>query len=81
MSRNNLILVVKDKRLTKVWYYVIINANADTEWNGKFCKQKINMLKKKKLRTTNRSIALVLAHDKDKKIQTEYGVREITLFF
>ena len=28
MSRNNFVIVVNDKRVTKTWFYVITDANA-----------------------------------------------------
>tara|TARA_B100001989_G_scaffold16637_1_gene10261 strand:+ start:688 stop:933 length:246 start_codon:yes stop_codon:yes gene_type:complete len=79
MSRNNLIIVVNDKRGLKEWFYVIINANADNEWNYKFFKKKIQEMRKEGKRTRQRSTALLLAHDIDNKIKTEYGVREFTI--
>ena len=79
MSRNNLIIVVNDRRGLKEWFYVILNANADNDWNYKFCKKKIKEMKLKGKRTGNRSTALLLAHDADNKIKTEYGVREFAI--
>ena len=79
MSRNNLIIVVNDKRGLKEWFYVIINANADNDWNYVFCKKKIREMRKEGKRTGHRSTALLLAHDIDNKIKTEYGVREFTI--
>lgn len=79
MSKNNLIIVVNDKRGLKEWFYIIINANADNDWNYKFCKKKIREMRKEKKRTRHRSTALLLAHDIDNKIKTEYGVREFTI--
>ncbi len=79
MSKNNLILVVKDKRGIKEWYYVISNVNADTEWNHKFCIKKIKYMKKNGKSTVKRYVALLIAHDIDNRIKTEYGVRELTV--
>ena len=79
MSRNNLILVVQDKRSYKTWFYVLVNVNADTQWNMKFCKHQISSMRKIGKRTSQRSTALILAHDIDNRIDTEYGVREFTI--
>lgn len=80
MSKNDLILVACDKRQVKNWYYVIYAGNADTDWNIKYCKKNINIMRKQSSkRTSDRSTALVLAHDIDKKIKTEYGVREMNI--
>lgn len=76
MSRNDVILVVKDTRKSKHWYYVLQGLNADTQWSKKIVSELIiGNLKKTKRRAT----ALILAHNKQKKINTEYGVREITI--
>jgi len=78
MSRNNLILVVNDDRFLSTWFYVFSNINADTEWNKKYAIKRIRLKITK--RTNCRATALLLAHDIDKRIGTEYGVREITLY-
>lgn len=79
MSRNNLILVVKDKRHNKEWYYVFANLDADCHWNARYVKKLIN--NKTFRRTKSRATALVLAHNKQKRMNTEYGVREMTITF
>ena len=74
MSRNNLILVIYDKYRKK--YYVVKDVNADTEWSI----EGATYLVQKGMRCTrNRGSALILAHDIDRKLQTEYGVREIII--
>lgn len=82
MSRNNFIVVLRDKRFTKEWYYVFSNLNADNDWNYKYFKKMIrNSIQQGRKRTSSRGIALMLAHDIQKKIKTEYGVNEVTLFY
>ena len=79
MSRNNLIIVVRDKRGISEWFYVIVNANADNDWNHKKCKKTIKYMKSIGKRTKVRATALILAHDIDRKLKTEYGVREMSI--
>lgn len=71
MSRNNLIGVVRYKRL----HYVLINLNADTEWNYEACVARIKRtpcpFRKKRFQ------ALLLAHNWQRFDESEYGVREI----
>tara|TARA_B100000945_G_C20409042_1_gene611612 strand:+ start:85 stop:321 length:237 start_codon:yes stop_codon:yes gene_type:complete len=76
MSRNNIILVANVKIKNVIWYYVFVLDCADDDYH-EFCINKINegIHKRTKYRTT----ALLLAHDKQKDIQTEYGVNEITI--
>lgn len=73
MSKNDVILVVADRRSNITYYYVLFNVCADTGWNEQYAKQQISKMKKF---TTSRSKALVLAHDLQKKINSEYGVQE-----
>jgi len=80
MSRNNLIIVANDKRGIHEWFYVIVNANADNDWNHKKCKKIIKYMKNLGKRTKVRATALILAHNIDNKIKTEYGVREMTIY-
>lgn len=75
MSRNNLILVAEDKRYTRTYYYVIVINDADADAK----EIAIKTIRKKPKRTSSRAVALVLAHDIQKKIRTEYGVVEETL--
>lgn len=72
MSRNDLILVIHDKY--KKMYYVVHSRNADDDWhhNGAVC-----LIKKGMKFTTDRGKSLILAHNMDRKINTEYGVREV----
>lgn len=73
MSRDDVILVVR-KSLNKRHIYYVFHANAtlhweDEEWNSL-------ILNNSKF-TFSRGKALILAHNKQKKLQTEYGVREV----
>ena len=74
MSRNNLILVIYDK-YRKI-YYVVQDVNADTEWSVEGATY---LVQKGTKFTRDRGRALILAHDIDRKLQTEYGVREIII--
>ena len=73
MSRNNLVLVAFS--VYHKAYYVIPNANADTDWSSTGAAKFIR--RKRYLRDRGR--ALVLAHDIDKRLKTEYGVREVVV--
>lgn len=73
MSRNNLIGVVRYKRM----YYVMSDLNADTEWNYAACVQYIHT--QRAVCKKRRASALLIAHNIQKQIDTEYGVREIPL--
>ena len=71
MSRNNVILVASYNNR----YYVFNRLNADTEWNTDYVH---NRIKNEDLKyTKHRAKALVIAHDYQKKYDTEYGVHEI----
>jgi len=72
MSKNNLILVAYC--VYRKAYYVIPNANADTDWSPRGAAK----IKNKKC-IRDRGRALMLAHDIDRKMKTEYGVREVTI--
>ena len=74
MSRNNLILVACDKRHKQEWFYVISNVCADVNYY-RFAKKYID--KENRKRTQQRSSALVIAHNLQLKLDTEYGVREV----
>lgn len=76
MSRNDMILVVIDKRYEKEWCYVFFQVNAD-EMIYRYAKDAIKHKITK--RTQNRGVALMLAHDAQHKYKTEYGVHEIVL--
>ena len=71
MSRNNVILVINKG---KKWY-VVPDANADTQWNEEYASQHVKLPMSKF--TTSRSKALLRAHDLQKKTATEYGVHEL----
>lgn len=73
MSKNNLILVVHFAGR----HYVVQNVDADSDWNVEFAKQHIHRPDARWSRT--RADALVLAHNIQNAIDTEYGVREIFL--
>ena len=76
MSRNNAILVVEDRRFGKKRkYYVFQDVNADEDWIL-FASENINENTK---RTNDRARALVLAHNIQRKMDTEYGVCELVL--
>ena len=73
MSRDDVILVVR-KILNQQRIYYVFHANATDHWEddswGCFITDKTKY-------TYSRAYALVLAHNLQKKIQTEYGVREV----
>jgi hypothetical protein len=71
MSRNNLILVIKKADR----WYVIPDADADTQWNEEFASHHINLPTSRF--TKSRANALLRAHDLQNRIDTEYGVREL----
>lgn len=71
MSRNNLIGVIKYKRV----FYVLSDLNADMEWNYEAC---LSLLKRSDvIAKPRRGQALCAAHNMQQKLQTEYGVREM----
>jgi hypothetical protein len=73
MSPNNVILVahMADKS------YVFENVNADTEWSEEWARAQVAT--GDRLFKRRRGDALVLAHDMQNRIKTEYGVREVFL--
>ncbi len=71
MSRNNLIIVIL---LEKLWH-VLVDMNADTEWSTEACKDCATRGTTRVFKT--RASALVYAHNKQRLLNTEYGVREI----
>ena len=79
MSRDNFIAVAKqvNSNNNKYYYYVIPNLNAETQFNKEYILQYI--LSNNSKYTTNRGKALCIAHDIQKKIDTEYGVNEINI--
>lgn len=79
MSRNDVILVVCDQRMVpRHKYYIVTRVNADTQWNARFAKRLIDKGSIRRF-TKRRGFALELAHDLQKRIQSEYGVREIDI--
>ena len=73
MSKNNLILVVHHDGK----HYVLKNCCADTQWNAAYVKEYV---KSDEVKWTNsRANALVLAHNMQNRLDTEYGVRELFL--
>ena len=70
MSRNNLIAVVRHNGR----YYVLPDLNADTEWDPNTCILKFDRHTHKK---KHRGAALIIAHDIQRELDTEYGVREL----
>jgi hypothetical protein len=66
MSRDDVLLVVQKERR-----YYIFHANASYDLDNPE-----NLIQPDSKFTYSRSKALVLAHDKQKKLDTEYGVRE-----
>tara|TARA_B110000444_G_C18429485_1_gene406118 strand:- start:344 stop:565 length:222 start_codon:yes stop_codon:yes gene_type:complete len=73
MSRNNVIIVAKIKNK----YYVLQNLDMDTQFNENFIYNlAINHHSKF---TRNRGKSLCIAHDIQKKIDTEYGVIEFEI--
>ena len=79
MSRDNIIAVAKqvNSKNNKYYYYVIPNLNTETQFNKEYILQYILYYNSKY--TTNRGKALCIAHDIQKKIDTEYGVNEINI--
>jgi hypothetical protein len=73
MSRDDVILVVR-RPLNRNYVYYVFHANATLYWEGEEWNALI--LNSSKF-TYSRSKALILAHNKQKKIHTEYGVREV----
>ena len=77
MSRNNVIVVARIKDTdNRNKYYVLHDLNADTEWNEDWLAKKITETEKF---TPSRAKALIMAHNIQNKIKTEYGVHEITV--
>tara|TARA_B110000014_G_C20106228_1_gene581767 strand:+ start:27 stop:251 length:225 start_codon:yes stop_codon:yes gene_type:complete len=74
MSRDNVIAVAK----YKYKYYVLPNLNMENQFNIDYIKQ---MLDSKNCKfTRDRGKALIIGHNIQKKIDTEYGVNEINIY-
>ena len=71
MSKNDVIIVARLRKR----FYVLGPLNADTQWCAGAILQIIESTSLKY--TRNRSKALVLAHDLQKKKETEHGVWEL----
>lgn len=66
MSRNDILVIVKKQ---KKYYVLHVCADLDSDEIDKLITIKTPF-------TYSRSTALILAHNKQKKLETEYGVRE-----
>tara|TARA_B100000214_G_C23940142_1_gene615283 strand:+ start:325 stop:549 length:225 start_codon:yes stop_codon:yes gene_type:complete len=74
MSRDNVIAVAK----YKYKYYVLPNLNMENQFNINYIKQ---ILDSKNCKfTRDRGKALIIGHNIQKKINTEYGVNEINIY-
>ena len=71
MSRNNVLVVAK----LKGRFAVIGPLNADTEWNEAFVRAALRGARY----TRDRGKALIRAHDRQRRLDTEYGVCEMWL--
>jgi len=85
MSRDNVIAVARIfnnsyKKYSNYRYYVISNLNIENQFNKNYINNYIKAIDKYTKSTINRGKALCIAHDIQKKINTEYGVIEIDLF-
>lgn len=73
MSRDNVIAVVKYKKK----YYVLIDLNIENQFNEDYIK---NLVFNNNLKYTyDRGKALIIGHNAQKNINTEYGVRELNI--
>ena len=77
MSRNDLVLVICDRRHGQPHFVVVEGANADLDWNMDAAARLASDPSFPRLRS--RARALVLAHDIHNRAQSEYGVREMTI--
>lgn len=76
MSRNNLIACIRKKR----YYYVVTNVCADTpDTFEDYDSYLRSLITNKSKRTRERAVALVVAHNKQKELNTEYSVHEFDL--
>jgi hypothetical protein len=74
MSRNDAILVACYMKHNKKCYSVIYLDCADMDW-VEYARSRVS----ESAFTHKRGVALCKAHDMDKKIGTEYGVRELQI--
>ncbi len=81
MSRDNVIAVAKTRSENKKSrYYVIIDLNMEMHFNKDYIKNLIKNFDITKQSTLDRGRALCIAHDYQKRLNTEYGVIEIDVF-
>ena len=74
MSRDNVIAVVKYKRK----YYVLSDLNMENQFDEDYIK---NLVLNNNLKYTyNRGKALIIGHNAQENINTEYGVRELNIY-
>tara|TARA_B110001452_G_scaffold267348_1_gene276886 strand:+ start:6383 stop:6619 length:237 start_codon:yes stop_codon:yes gene_type:complete len=78
MSRNNVIVVAasKNNKKQELRYYVFFNLCMDTQFTEEYVRQLVTVSNKS---TRYRGRALIIAHDAQKKIDTEYGVIEMSV--
>ena len=70
MSRDDVLLIIKKKKK-----YYVLHANASFHW----CSDEWDTLITPESKYTySRARALIIAHNKQKKMDTEYGVVEVT---
>lgn len=74
MSRDNVIAVVKYKKK----YYVLSDLNIENQFDEDYIK---NLLLNNNLKYTyNRGKALIIGHNIQNNINTEYGVKELNIY-
>lgn len=78
MSRNNLLVVVEDRRRRCVAWHVLLVANADDGWNEGHARRQIRRGRNR--RFGSYAAALLHAHRRDRRVETEYGVRDLVLW-
>lgn len=74
MSRDNVIAVAK----YKYKYYVLSNLNMENQFNKNYIKDLLNFNNCKF--TKDRGKALIIGHNIQKKLNSEYGVIEINIY-
>ena len=79
MSRNNVIVVAASKySKAGIRYYVFFNLCMDTQFTEEYVRELVNKRQNNLLKSTrDRGRALIIAHDAQKKLDTEYGVIEM----
>ena len=79
MSPNNLILVAH----TPSWSYVFVDVNADTQWSIAWARAHIRYDSANdgpRASFKKRERGLLWAHNRQLRLKTEYGVREVFLY-